>query len=149
MVLEQLIPGQGYGHTKNGGRIDVMEEQIAGVHGEMAYVEGDLQRLGPLEVKVDSMLEKLSFLERMVKMMQRWEPTEKGRRVRPKKKEVLKGISTRDPNLGAVTTPVEEGSFGMQHAAPHEGEGGGANPVAKTPPMADIRNGQRAKVGRS
>ena len=47
------------------GRIEVIEEQMVGVHGEMMSIKGDLQRLGPLEVKVDSMLEKLSTLERM------------------------------------------------------------------------------------
>ena len=36
---------------------------MVGVHGEMKSIKGDLQRLGPLEVKVDSMLEKLSMLE--------------------------------------------------------------------------------------
>ena len=36
-------------------------------------VKGDLQRLGPLEVKVDSMLEKLTLLERVEKMMQKWQ----------------------------------------------------------------------------
>ena len=42
------------------GRIDVMYEQLARVHGEMALVKSNLQQLGPLEVKVDSMLEKFS-----------------------------------------------------------------------------------------
>ena len=38
------------------GRIEVVEEQMTGVHGEMTAIEGDLQRLGPLKVKVDAML---------------------------------------------------------------------------------------------
>ena len=42
-----------------------MEEKLSDVHGEMASMKGDLQRLGPLEEKVDSMLKKLSLLERM------------------------------------------------------------------------------------
>ena len=51
------------------GRIEVMEEQVIGIHEEMAAVKEDLQRLGPLEDKVDSMLEKWSLLERLKKMM--------------------------------------------------------------------------------
>ena len=39
------------------GRMETDEESLAGVHGEIAAVKADLQRLGPLEVKVDSMLE--------------------------------------------------------------------------------------------
>ena len=65
------------------GHIEVMEEHIVRVHGEMASVKGEIQRLGPLEVKVDSMLEKLSLLERMEKMMQRWEPTQKSTSLQP------------------------------------------------------------------
>ena len=49
------------------GRIEAMEEQMGWVCGEMSSIKGELQRLGPLEVKVDSMLEKLSLLERMEK----------------------------------------------------------------------------------
>ena len=60
--------------TKNmEGRIDKMEEQITTVHGEIAAVKGDLQRMGPLEIKVDAMLEKLSLLERMDQLLQKWE----------------------------------------------------------------------------
>ena len=51
--------------------MDVMEEQLAGVHGEMMSIKGDLQRLGPLEVQMDAILEKLSMLERMEKMLQK------------------------------------------------------------------------------
>ena len=43
------------------GRMEAIEEQIVGIHGEMVVVKEDLQRLGPLENKVDSMLEKLSL----------------------------------------------------------------------------------------
>ena len=53
------------------GRIKTMEEQIAGVHGEMNEAKGELQRLGPLEVKVDSMLEKLSLISMMEKVLKR------------------------------------------------------------------------------
>ena len=42
------------------GRIDMVEEQLVGIHGEMASLKGELQQLGPLEVKVDSLLEKLT-----------------------------------------------------------------------------------------
>ena len=49
------------------GRMEAIEEQIIGIHEEMATVKQDLQRLGPLENKVDSMLEKLSLLERLEK----------------------------------------------------------------------------------
>ena len=56
------------------GRIEVIEEQMIGVHGEMMSIKGNLQRLGPLEVK----LEKLSMLERMEKMLQKWENLKKG-----------------------------------------------------------------------
>ena len=49
------------------GRIETMEEHIAEVHGEMNAVKGELQRLGPLEVKVDSMLDILSLIDRMEK----------------------------------------------------------------------------------
>ena len=41
------------------------------VRGEMMSIKGDLLRLGPLEVKVDLMLEKLSMLERMEKRLQK------------------------------------------------------------------------------
>ena len=67
------------------GRIEMMEEQIVGVHGEMASVKGELQRLGPIEIKVDSMMGKLTVLERMEQLLLKWEnrkkiQTHKGRR---------------------------------------------------------------------
>ena len=43
----------------------------------MAVVKGDLQRLGPLEIKVDLMLEKVLVLERLEKMVQMWEDSER------------------------------------------------------------------------
>ena len=91
------------------GRIKGVEEQIAGVHGEMSSIKGDLQRLGPLEVKVDSMLEKLSLLERMEKMLQKWENSEKGSSSEEKKD---KSSNPKDPNFGLVTTTPEESSIG-------------------------------------
>ena len=57
--------------------MDVMEEQLAGVHGKMISIKGDLQRLGHMEVKVDTMLGKLFMLEKMEKMLQKWENSEK------------------------------------------------------------------------
>ena len=48
--------------------MDVVEEQLASVHGEMTMVKGDLQRLGSLEAKMEVMLEKMMFLERMERM---------------------------------------------------------------------------------
>ena len=59
------------------GRIEVMEEQIVGVHGEMASVKGELQRLGPIEIKVDSMIGKLIVLERMEQLLLKWENRKK------------------------------------------------------------------------
>ena len=47
----------------------MIEEHIVGVHGEMNVVKGELQRLGPLEVNVDSMLEKMSLINRMEKVL--------------------------------------------------------------------------------
>ena len=46
--------------------MDVMEEQLDGVHREMTSIKEDLQRLDPMEVKVDIMLEKLLMLEKII-----------------------------------------------------------------------------------
>ena len=51
--------------------MEAVEEQLAEFHGDMAAVKGDLQRLDPLEIKMDLMLEKLSVLERLEKIVQR------------------------------------------------------------------------------
>ena len=59
------------------GRIDKMEEHIATVHGEIATVKRDLQRIGPLEIKVDAMLEKLLLLERMDQLLHNWNTQKK------------------------------------------------------------------------
>ena len=91
------------------GRIEVMEEQLAGVHGKMMSVKGDLQRLSPLEVKVNSMLEKLSLLEWMEKMMQKWESLE---RVSTSEVKKDKSMYSKDPNLRVVANPLEENSIG-------------------------------------
>ena len=53
------------------GRVETVEEQLAGVHDKMAAVKVDLQRLAPLEVKVDSMLKKILVLDRLEQMVQR------------------------------------------------------------------------------
>lgn len=42
-----------------------MEEQITRVHGEMASVKDELQRMGHLAVKVDMMLDKMLVLKRV------------------------------------------------------------------------------------
>ena len=91
------------------GRIDKMEERIATVHGEIATVKGDLQRMGPLEIKVDAMLEKLLLLERMDQLLQKWEHSKK-----VSNPEEKKGIGTnlRGPHVGLVAAPQEESSMG-------------------------------------
>lgn len=53
------------------GRIDTLEEQIIGIHGEIATVKGELQRMGPLEIKANLILECID------KLMQKWENSEK------------------------------------------------------------------------
>ena len=59
------------------GRIDVIEEQLAEIYGETATKKGELQRVDILQAKVDSMLTKLSVLEKMEQMMHKWENPEK------------------------------------------------------------------------
>ena len=59
------------------GRRDVVEKQLARIYGEMATVKGELQQVGQLEVKVDSMFTKLSVLEKMEQMMHKWENPKK------------------------------------------------------------------------
>ena len=80
------------------GRIETMEEQIVGVHGEMTLIKGELQRLSLLEVKVDSMLEKLSLLDRMEKVLQRCENSEGASSSKEKKD---KNTNPKDPDFGA------------------------------------------------
>ena len=74
-----------------------MEEQMVGFHREMMSIKGDLQRMGALAVKVDSMLEKLPMLERMEKILQKWENSEKG-------------SYPKETRSGLVTATLEEGS---------------------------------------
>ena len=59
------------------GRRDVVEKQLARIYGEMATVKGELQQVGQLEVKVDSMFTKVSVLEKMEQMMHKWENPKK------------------------------------------------------------------------
>ena len=68
LLSEQYDPEQMV-TKKIEGRMEAVEEQLVGFHGDMAVVKGDLQHLGPLEIKVDSMLEKLSVLERLEEMV--------------------------------------------------------------------------------
>ena len=77
--------------------MEVVEEQLTGFHGDMAVVKGDLQFLGPLEIKVDSMLEKLSILQRLEKMVQRWEDSGRVTASEQKKeKSIILGDSNPD-----------------------------------------------------
>ena len=89
------------------GRMEAIEEQIVGIHGEMAAVKEDLQGLGPLENKVDYMLEKLSLLERLEKIMHRWEDSGKVMSSELKKE---KGISREGFSSGVRVLPGEERS---------------------------------------
>ena len=77
----------------------------------MAVVKGDLQHLGPLEIKVDSMLEKLSVLERLEKMVQRWEDSG---RVTTSKQKKEKSIMLGDLKSGSGKEPLEESVTGMR-----------------------------------
>ena len=92
------------------GRIEVMKEKMSNVHGEMALMKGDLQRLGPLEEKVDSMLKKLSLLERMEQMLQKLENLEKGA---PPENKKEKGPILEGPKSGLETARPEESSIGV------------------------------------
>ena len=92
------------------GRIEVMEEKMSDVHGEIASMKGDLQRLGPLEEKVDSMLKKLSLLERMEQMLQKLENLEKGA---PPENKKEKGPILEGPKSELETARPEESSIGV------------------------------------
>ena len=103
--------------------MDVMEEQLVGVHGEMMSVKGDLQRLGPLEVKVDTMLEKRLMLEKMENMLQKWENSEKASSSEEKKE---KSSDMKEPRSAVIITPPRGGSSGMKNLPQRERE---ANPL--------------------
>lgn len=51
--------------------MEIVEEQLTRFHEEVTAMKADLQHLGPLEVKVDSMQEKLSILDRLEQILQR------------------------------------------------------------------------------
>ena len=91
------------------GRVETMEEQIVGVHEEMKAVKGELQKLGPLEVKVDSMLEKLSLIDKMEKVLWRWENSERASSSEEKKD---KNTSPKDPDLTVLAATTGESSLG-------------------------------------
>lgn len=58
----------------------------------MAALKEDQQRLGPLEVKVDYVLGKLSLLKRLEEMMQRWEDLGKVMTSKPRReKSIIRG----------------------------------------------------------
>ena len=61
---------------------------------------------------MDSMLEKLSMLERMEKMMQKWESSE--RFSTSEEKKVISPNPT-DPHLGVMAAPLEESSMGIDY----------------------------------
>ena len=70
-----------------------------------------MQSMGPLEIKVDAMLKKLSLLERMDQLLQKWE--------HPKKvsnPEEKKDIDTnlRGPRDSLAAAPHEESSMGKK-----------------------------------
>ena len=69
------------------GRRDVVEKQLARIYGEMATVKGELQQVGQLEVKVDSMFTKLSMLEKMEQMMHKWENPKKNNNLKAKEEQ--------------------------------------------------------------
>ena len=77
----------------------------------MNAVKGELQWLGPLEVKVDSMLEKLSLIDRIEKVLQMWENSERASSLEEKKD---KNTSPKDPDLGVLTAMTGESSLGGQ-----------------------------------
>ena len=78
----------------------------------METVKENLQRLHPLETKVDAMVEKLSLLERLEKTMQRWEDF--GRVTVFEYKE--KGIFLRGPNFGMAAAPLKRARLGLDRA---------------------------------
>ena len=92
------------------GHVETVEEQLVGVHGEMAAVKADLQRLGPLEVKVDSMLEKISILDRLEKMVLRWEDP---KRITISKQKKENSVILGGSKSGTVPKTLEESSTGV------------------------------------
>ena len=81
---------------------------MSDVHGEMASMKGDFQRLGPLEEKIDFMLKKLSLLERIEQMLQKLENLEKGA---PPENKKEKGPILEGPKSGLETARPEESSI--------------------------------------
>ena len=128
------------------GRIKGVEEQIAGVHGEMSSIKGDLQRLGPLEVKVDSMLEKLLLLERMEKMLQKSENSERGSSSEEKKD---KSSHPKDLNFSLFTATPEESSIGVRSNPRNEPRVDAKREESHQPPrMSEIDIGVKSNGGR-
>ena len=77
----------------------------------MAAVKGDLQRLGPLEIKVDLMLEKSLVLERLEKMVQRWEDSG---RVTTSEQKKEKSFILGDSKSGLWKEQLEESATGTR-----------------------------------
>ena len=93
--------------------------------------------MGPLEVKVDSMLEKLSLLERMEKVLHVWENSQKGSSSKGKKD---KGPNSKDPNSGIIAATLERGSQGVRSIPRKETEGGPMPEESPRPPIFVYRS---------
>ena len=81
---------------------------MTGVHGQMTLIKWDLQRLGPLEVKVESMLQKFSLLEKMEQMLQKWENPAKASPSEERKDMCFK---PKGPIFGLVNATAVESSI--------------------------------------
>ena len=91
------------------GCVETFEEQLVEVHGEMVAVKANLQQLGPLEVKVDSMLEKLSVLDRLEQMVHRWEDP---KRITNSEKKKEKSVILGGSKSRTIPETLEESSTG-------------------------------------
>ena len=107
---------------------------------------GFAKAMGPLEVKVDSMLEKLSLLERMVRMLQKWENPEEAMSLGEKKE---KSSLLKEPTFGLVATMPEESSIGAR-SSPQKEPGVECMPEQSTQPskMSETMNGAKSEGGR-
>ena len=100
--------------------MDVVEEQLASVHGEMTTIKGDLQRLGSLEAKMEVMLEKMTFLERMERLLQKSECS--GKAATPE----IGPDKTASPevlNFGSLPSPLTENSGNSRREIPSPDRG--------------------------
>ena len=92
------------------------------------------------------MLEKLSMLEKMAKMLQKWENSEKASSLKEKRE---KSSNMKEPRSGVIATPLEEGSSGTKNLLQGEME---ANPLPDKNPhsqrMSEVINGVKSDGGR-